>query len=711
MPLQAPNLVARTEMLSWAGLCAKLTEHHAFGGTAMRRIALLLAIALVSVPTLGDTPSVASPPLPKDVPADAVLSSIVFNGTKAGDEAMWHGNDGTMHVLEQFNDRGRGPLLRTTYRFGADDSISDMRIIGHDYIGNDVDEHFSSDGKHATWASSEEHGSTEAAAGRVYLSLNGPSEEVAIFVRHALQVGGHVDLLPAGAASVEKVEDLTLKADSRSQAVSLYAIIGVDFTPTYVWLDDRQGFFAFGSDWSATIRRGWEAVVDQLLKEQTRVAAENLHTLAARLSERPSAEVVFSHVGLFDSESATVRPDQTVVVRGDRVTYVGTAPPPVSVGARLIDGHGRVLIPGLWDMHVHLTDANQGLMYIAGGVTSARDMGNVNDKLAETRHDFDSGVEIGPRIIPAGFIDGRGPYQTPLGMFADTPDEARKDVAAYAQMGYPQIKIYSSVKPELVPIIVQEAHAHGMRVSGHIPSGMIAEEAIRDGYDEIQHMNFIFLNFMPDVKETRTPARFTEPAKRAAGLDLTSPPVQSFLDLLVARHVAVDPTLNVIESLFCDRPGEISVGARDYADRLPVQVRRGLLGGGAPVPPGMDMTYRQSFEKMKAMLKLMYDRRITIEAGTDSIAGFALMRELQIYHEVGLPAPKVLQLATLGAARVMSRDKDLGSIAPGKLADLVLVPGDPTLDLKQLESAELVMKGGVIYDPKKLYQALGIRPQ
>jgi imidazolonepropionase-like amidohydrolase len=688
-----------------------ITETTRMRGYLLMSTVAAAFVSLASMTSSASVPSEVAPPLPKDVPANAVLSSIVLNGTKAGDEAMWRAADGSEQVFQQFNDRGRGPLLRTTYRFSADESISDLHVTGHDYLGNAVDEHFSSDGTRATWTSSAGHGSTDSVAGRVYLSLNGPSEEIALFVRHALRVGGRVDLLPAGTASVHKVENLKLKAADRTQVVSLYAITGLDFTPTYVWLDDKQGFFALKSDWSATIRKGWEPVVGQLLREQARVSAENLHALAARLMDKPATDVVFLHVGVFDSESATVKPDETVVVSGDRIRYVGTEPPPTSPGARVIDGHGSVLIPGLWDMHTHVADDDQGLLYIAAGITTTRDLGNINDSLAEKRRQYDSGTEIGPRIIPAGLIDGRGPYQTPLGLSADTPDEARQDVAKYAQMGYPQIKIYSSVKPELVPVIVQAAHARGMRVSGHIPSGMIAEEAVRDGYNEIQHMNFIFLNFMPDVKETRTPARFTEPAKRAADLDLASPPVQSFLKLLIDRHVAIDPTLNVMESLLCDRPGQVSVGARDYADRLPVQVQRSLLAGGLPVPPGMDKTYRRSFEKMKTMLKLMYDRGITIEAGTDSLAGFTLMRELQIYHEAGLPAPKVLQLATLGAARVMSRDRELGSIAPGKLADLVLVPGDPTVDLKQLEGAELVMKGGVLYDPKKLYEALGVRPQ
>src|SRR5262252_5591359 len=110
--------------------------------------------------------------------------------------------------------------------------------------------------------------------------------------------------------------------------------------------------------------------------------------------------------------------------------------------------------------------------------------------------------------------------------------------------------------PKLVPIIADQAHRRGLRVSGHVPSGMVAEQFVRDGADEIQHMNFIFLNFMPDVKETRTPARFTEPGKRGGDLDLNSRQVNDFIAFLKQHHTVIDPTMGVWESIYLDRPGQ-----------------------------------------------------------------------------------------------------------------------------------------------------------
>jgi hypothetical protein len=348
---------------------------------------------------------------------------------------------------------------------------------------------------------------------------------------------------------------------------------------------------------------------------------------------------------------------------------------------------------------------------MAAGVTTVRDMANDIDQLGALQARFDNGTEIGPRVLKAGFLDGRGPYAGPTKVFADTEEEARQDIDRYAKLGYVQTKIYSSIKPELVPKIAQISHAHGMRVSGHVPAFMTAEQFIRDGADEIQHMNFIFLNFMFDqVKDTRTPARFTEVARRGADIDPASPQVQNFIKLMQDHKTDLDPTLNVFEGMFMDRPGKVSASYAEVADRLPVQIRRGFYYGGIEVPEGMDQRYKDAFTQMLKMTKALYDSGVPIVAGTDALPGFALHRELELYEQAGIPAPKVLQLATLGAARIMKKDDQLGSITQGKLADLILVDGDPTTHISDIRKVKLVVKGGVLYKTADLYKAIGVQP-
>jgi imidazolonepropionase-like amidohydrolase len=162
--------------------------------------------------------------------------------------------------------------------------------------------------------------------------------------------------------------------------------------------------------------------------------------------------------------------------------------------------------------------------------------------------------------------------------------------------------------------------------------------------------------------------------------------------------------------MFTDRPGKVSASYAAVADRLPAQIRRGFFYGGLEVPEGMDQHYRDSFQQMLKMTKTMYDAGIPIEAGTDALAGFSLHRELELYAEAGIPAPKVLQLATLGAARVMKRDQERGSVAVGKLADVILVDGDPAAHISDIRRVTTVMKDGVVYQTADLYRAIGVKP-
>jgi imidazolonepropionase-like amidohydrolase len=458
------------------------------------------------------------------------------------------------------------------------------------------------------------------------------------------------------------------------------------------------------------VQEGWEAAIPVLLKNQDEFDNARSATLAQTLAHKPKASLVFVHANLFDSESAQMLANRTVVITGNKITAVGAdGQVPLPKNAETIDATGKTLMPGLWDMHVHVQPGD-GLLHMACGITSVRDLANDTDALMQMRRRFDEGTEIGPRILMAGFIDGRGPYQGPTKVFADTEEEAKAAIDNYARLGYIQIKVYSSLKPELLPKIVEIAHAHGMRVSGHVPSGINAEEFVKDGVDEIQHMNFIFLNFMPQVKDTRTPARFTEVAAHGSELDLQSEQVRGFIQLLKDHKIVVDPTLSIFEGMIDDRPGKMAVGFAAVADRMPAQVRRGFLYGGLQVPGGMDQRYQDSFQRMLDMAKVFYDNGVPIVAGTDSLAGFALHRELELYEKAGIPAAKVLQLATLGAARVVKRDSELGSIAPGKLADVILVDGDPTTHISDIRRVKMVVKNGVIFQVADMDHALGVLP-
>ena len=638
--------------------------------------------------------------------------TVLMMGKPAGAQTSKVKPDGVHEFAFEFNDRGRGPKLTAIIKLNSDGIPIAVETSGIDYLKAQVSENFSLTDGVARWKNTAEAGEKKLTNAAFYNSMNGVPEEEALLAAALLKSPNKsLALLPEGEASIQRTGELTLNEGANTRRISSYEISGLGFTPDTIWLDQDNTFFASVSSWFSVIREGWEPSAEPILKQQDEVQAARTLRIAQTLTRRPTTPVALTNANLFDSETGVLKPHTTVVIAGNRIKDVGPdGKVSVPKDAEVIDARGHTLMPGLWDMHVHL-QPNDGLMHIAAGVTSVRDMGNDTDTLLKMKSDIEANREIGPRILMAGFMDGRGPYAGPTKVFVDTETEARAAIDNYARLGYVQIKIYSSIKPELVPKIIELAHAKGLRVSGHVPAFMTAEQFVRAGADEFQHINFFVLNFLFDeVKDTRTPVRFTAVADRAATIDLSSPRVRSFVELLRDRKIVVDPTVNAFEDMFIDRPGQIAPGYAGIADRLPPQFRRGLLAGGLPVPEGKDERYRESAKALLRMVKMLYDAGVPIVAGTDSVAGFALHRELELYAEAGIPPTEVLRIATIGASRVMKRDRELGSIKPGKLADLILVDGNPTRRMSDIRRVNLVIKDGVIYEPAALYKTIGVRP-
>ena len=610
----------------------------------------------------------------------------------------------------EFNDRGRGPKISAHYVIGEDGLPLRVEESGNDYLKAPVEEHFAMENGVAHWKSTSENG--QASAPGFYLSNNGAVAENALLVVALLKSKEHtLKLLPAGNAKLERLTDVTLENHGQKMHVTEFAITGLSLEPQTVWIDDEQRLFGVPGKFFALLREGWESANDQLRAlDRTAEDARNAR-LASELTEHPAHPIVVDHVRFFDSEQAAIREDQTIVIEGERITKVGSSESvAVPSDAQHIDGRGQTLVPGLFDMHAHL-QPRDGLLNIASGITGVRDMGNDIEELKHLQSQWDSGVNIGPRVWKAGFIDGRGPFQAPTGLYADTAEEAQAAVNRYADMGYVQIKLYSSLKPELVPDIVKTAHARGLRVSGHVPNGMTASQFVEDGADEVQHINFIFLNFLgSQVKDTRTPERFTAVGSNAAKLNLQSKEVNDFIELLQRHHTTVDVTLATFEGMFTGRPGKASSDFAPVLSRLPSQVQRAAYTGGLPVTEQNEQLYRESYDAMLRMTKRMYDAGIPILAGTDAIAGIMLHRELELEVKAGIPPAKALQIATFKAAQLLKQEKELGSIAPGKRADWVLVEGNPVERISDIRRCRLVMKNGMLYKSQDVYAAVGMQP-
>ncbi len=672
----------------------------------------LVGLVFTSPAALAAAPS-AAPPVAA-CPAEATGSrpfAFHLAGNRAGHHVECRLPDGSSLYLFEFNDRGRGPSVRSRITLDGAGIPTELTVDGNDYLKNAVSERFAMAEGRASWTNKVEKGEKAVPGPAFYLSQSGTPAETALLARAALAApGGTLALLPSGEARVVALDQRKVQQGTESRDVRLYAIYGLGYQPTTVWLDADGDLFASLDSWVSLIPMGWEPVAAELLAVQEARLTALRQAQASRLARRPDGPLLIEHANLFDAEARAMRPGTSVLVEGNLIRAVG---PDGSIaapaGAVRIDAAGRALLPGLWDMHSHPEPAD-GLLLLAAGVTGVRDMAAEPAK-RERMRTWD-GETLGPRIAFAGIMDGPGPFQGPTRVLVADEAAARSAVDAMADAGFILVKVYSSVKPELVPFIVDEAEKRGLRVGGHVPAGMTAERAVRAGYDEIQHMNMVFLNFMFDrAPDTRTPARLTVPAEHAGELDFEAQATKDFIALLAAERVTVDPTLQLFENLILDRAGEMATAYRPIAQRLPPVVRRGLLEGGLPVSgPEQQARFEASFAAMLRMLKLLHAAGVPIVAGTDSLGGFALMRELELYVQAGIPAAEVLQMATLGAARASGMGDRLGSIAPGKLADFILVDGDPSADPGALRNLRLVVKDGLLLDPEALWRELGILP-
>jgi hypothetical protein len=645
-----------------------------------------------------------------------VRRTVVILTRKSGTSVVTFAGDGSVTFSYQHLENGRGPTVRGRAQLAEDATLTSFEATGKRTLGNPIDEHFVVEGasklRVGRWKSPEETGDAKLARAAFYVP-SAPSPEFVGMLRTALErAGGTLPLLPAGEARLERVGTSIVRAKRGEKKLVAWAIHGLELTPVRLWSEEDGSFFGVVDNWYSCVAEGWEDVIDALVAAQKEFDRARDEELAKRLREVPPPEgLAITHARVFDVERQRWLADHTVVVRAERIVDLGPSKSlRVPKDARVIDAGGKALLPGLWDMHAHLGGPD-GVLDIASGVTTARDLGNDPDRLDDYKRRFDQGTAIGPHVLRSGFIEGRGEKAAGAKITAETEDEAKAAVEFFAKRGYEGIKIYNSMKPELVPVLARLAHERKMRVSGHIPMRMLAADAVKAGYDEIQHVNMLFLNFFATHDtDTRTPLRFSLVADNAPGFDLASKPVKDFFQLLRDHKTVVDPTISVFEDLFTARQGKVPESFQVMVERLPVQVQRWFKAGGLVVPEGKDEHYLRAFDKALEMVKALHDARIPIVAGTDGMAGLTLHHELEAYVRAGISPGEVLTIASLGSARVMKLDKETGSIARGKVADFFLVDGDPLERMADLRRVITVVRGGVIHPAPDLYRAVNVAP-
>ena len=657
-----------------------------------------------------------------DKPAEAtqatpgVGKTLTYNwymegGTPAGQSVIAYSGDGRITNESFIHWNNREYTVNSELQLDNAGHVIAQTITGTSPFGAKIDESFSYADGVARWSTVGERGSVDTDEAAFYVPVEfGAVASLAALVRAGSErLDAEIPLFPSGSARVEALTAIEVPAANGNAKVTLFAISGIGFTPIYVWLNDDMELAARDiGGYLGMIPDGWDpATLAELSAVQSEQDAKYIARQAGELARPLDQALLIENVDVVDVASGALLEDRHVLVRDKKIAAVSEVPLEVA-GALRIDGSGQSLLPGLWDMHGHF-GLSDGILNIAAGITSVRDIGGVHDKVLELTGKFASGEVIGPHTYRAGFIDRTGPYAS--GWAAESLDDALERVDFFAQHGYIQIKLYSSIEPSWVEPVAQRAHAHGMRLSGHVPAYMSAEQAVRAGYDEIQHINMVFLNFLAgDREDTRQQIRFTLYGDKAGELDLEGPEVQAFIALLKENQVVVDPTAAIFDTMLRHMPGEPDPTFAAIIDHLPNAVRRPMYN------PAMDNAaenveaWGKSAVAQAAMLRKLYDSGIQLVPGSDGIPGFTLLRELEVYAEAGIPVAAVLRMATLDSARVVGVDDRTGSISVGKDADFLMVQGNPLLDISVVRRATLVLKGNTLYRPDELYESAGVTP-
>ncbi len=639
--------------------------------------------------------------------------ALVDGGKRAGQQVVTRADDGTVTVEFVFKDNGRGPELKETYTLAEDGTYRRYAVQGTSTFGAKVEESFQRDGDTVSWKTKSDHGQMKVSGTALYSPLGGTPAGLSVALGALAQRSdGRLPLLPGGSLSSRKLGEAQVTRDGKSQTVQLLALTGQGFTPNFVWAtqEARPRVFALiYPGFLQLIEEGWQANADALETRQKAAEGELLVDLRKKLGHDFAGATLITDVRVFDSEKATLGAATDVLVRDGKIVAVGKAGKDIQPERR-IDGRGKTLLPGLFDMHGHVSRWDGGLN-IAAGVTTVRDMGNDNATLQQMIGEIRDGTLMSPNVVPAGFIEGESDYSARNGFVIKNLDEAKKAVDWYSEHGYPQIKIYNSFPKAVLRDTVAYAHSKGMRVSGHVPAFLRAQDVVDQGFDEIQHINQLLLNFFVDDKtDTRTLQRFYLVAEKTADLDLDSKPVQDFIDTLAAKKIAIDPTLATFEFLH-QREGELSPIFVAVDSHLPPDVQRGRRAAEMNIPDDATwQRYNKSYDKAVEFVGRAYKAGVPLLAGTDEVPGFTLQHELALYVRAGLTPAQALQVATWNAAKVARVDVDRGSVSAGKRSDLILIDGDPTRDIGDLRKIALVLQGSTAYFPSEVYAQLGVKP-
>jgi imidazolonepropionase-like amidohydrolase len=427
--------------------------------------------------------------------------------------------------------------------------------------------------------------------------------------------------------------------------------------------------------------------------------------------------LVLTNARVIDGTGKPPSENQTLVIRDGMIAEIHGPGSKASVPADVatIDLTGRTVIPGLVMFHEHLYYPTGGgvygqfgvsfaRLYLAGGVTTMRTGGNVNGLMdIKLKQEIEAGRQAGPDIdATAPYLNGPNSFLQMHGL--KDPEDARRQVAYWADMGATSLKAYMNITRAQLGAAIEEAHQRKMKVTGHLCSVTYAEAADL-GIDNLEHGFFASTDFVADKKPDQCPGQGGG-QRTIAALDENSAEFTTLVKRLVEKNVALTSTLTVFETFTPGRP--LPPGLDVLVTPLRDQYQRSY----ERVSKNAQSNYARLFPKGMALERAFARAGGLLIAGTDPtgsggvIPGYSNQRQVELLVEAGFTPVEAIQIVTLNGAKYLDREARIGSIAVNKQADLVVVNGNPASDIADIRNVELVFKNGVGFDPAKLIESV-----
>jgi imidazolonepropionase-like amidohydrolase len=439
--------------------------------------------------------------------------------------------------------------------------------------------------------------------------------------------------------------------------------------------------------------------------------------LAGMSRAQPGPATVVLRGGiLVDVVSAKQIPGSVIVIQGERIEQVGAEGSlAIPAGAQIVDVRSKWIIPGLIDSHAHAQSPEETpfALYLANGVTTIRNPGGNITVLRMTRERLARGELLGPRLFFSGpLLDGMPPVWPEGSLLVDSPQRARSAVNFLADQGVDFVKIYNNVKEPELKVIVETAKERGLPVAGHIPRSMTMTRAVELGMTRLEHIRVTgreMLSADEAAKIDPLPLGTREPMLWQR-FDLQSEKMRALVARLAESKVFLDPTLLISQQTEVPNlEAERNDPNNQYLSAAAVE--EAVKGANNPLfdlPPDLQTVAAEAFRKQEQFVGMCNQAGVRIIAGTDGpgigsqLPGFGLHRELELLIASGLSPAEALRAATSTAAQALGKEDQLGTIAPGRLADMVVLDADPLEGVQNLAKIRLVVARGKTYAPEAL---------